>query len=178
LKKSASPANTPEPLSRKRCFAPVVDDQTRLLILGSLPGTQSLVHNEYYAHPQNRFWTLMSEIVDIDLRALDYSTRLQALLASRIGLWDVVAEASREGSLDSRICDHVDNDLMALVNRLPHLIAIAFNGGTAARLGLKVLGTSASRYQISTLPSSSPAYTLPYAQKLLAWRALRDTLGI
>jgi hypoxanthine-DNA glycosylase len=105
--------------------------------------------------------------------ALDYSDRLQALLASGVGLWDVVAEAQREGSLDSRIRDHAGNDLLGLIAGLPNLAAIAFNGGTAARLGLKALGEQASRYDIVLLPSSSPAYTLAYADKLTVWQRLR-----
>jgi hypoxanthine-DNA glycosylase len=158
---------------RKRCFDPVVDDQTRLLVLGSLPGELSLARNEYYGNKQNRFWMLMSEVIGLDLVALDYSARLQALLAHRVGLWDVVAEAHREGSLDSRIRDHAGNDLLGLIGGLPNLAAIAFNGGTAARLGLKALGEHASRYDIVLLPSSSPAYTLAYVEKLTVWRNLR-----
>ncbi len=158
---------------RKRCFDPVVDDNTRLLVLGSLPGELSLARNEYYGNKQNRFWLLMSEVVGRDLVALDYSARLQALLANGVGLWDVVAEAHREGSLDSRIRDHAGNDLLGLIGALPNLAAIAFNGGTAARLGLKALGEHASRYDIVLLPSSSPAYTLAYAEKLTVWQCLR-----
>ena len=157
---------------RKRCFDPVVDVRTRLLVLGSLPGELSLARNEYYGNKQNRFWMLMSEVTGLDLVALDYGARLQALLANGVGLWDVVAEAHREGSLDSRIRGHAGNDLLGLIAGLPNLAAIAFNGGTAARLGLKVLGEHASRYDIVLLPSSSPAYTLAYADKLAAWRNL------
>src|SRR4051812_37212319 len=101
-------------MNRKSSFAPVVDANTRILILGSLPGEISLAHAQYYANRQNRFWTLMSEITNIDLLALDYPARLQALLKNGYGLWDVVAEADREGSLDSRIRDHIGNDLIAL----------------------------------------------------------------
>jgi len=115
----------------------------------------------------------MSEVIGLDLRALDYAARLQALLANGVGLWDVVAQAHREGSLDSRIRDRADNDLPALLATLPDLTTIAFNGGTAARLGLKVLGQHAERYRIVQLPSSSPAYTLPYAEKLRLWQVLR-----
>ena len=158
---------------RKRCFDPVIDARTRLLILGSLPGEQSLVRNEYYANRQNRFWQLMSGVIEIDLPSLDYQARLHALKANGIGLWDVVAEATRVGSLDSRIRDRCDNDLLALVGQLPHLTTIAFNGATAARLGLKVLREHSSRYQIVSLPSSSPAYTLPYIEKLRLWLVLR-----
>ncbi|RJG05403.1 DNA-deoxyinosine glycosylase [Noviherbaspirillum cavernae] len=160
-------------MHRKRSFAPIVNEHIRLLILGSLPGELSLAHNQYYANPQNRFWALMSDVIGTDLPALAYPLRLEALLANGIGLWDVVAEAYRDGSLDSRIRGHARNDLVSLVATLPNLSAIAFNGGTAARIGLKALTECADRYQIIKLPSSSPAYTLPFAEKLTAWRHLR-----
>lgn len=160
-------------MKRKRSFEPVVDRNVRLLILGSLPGELSLAHSQYYANPQNRFWTLMSEVLGEGLSGLAYRDRLEVLLGHAVGLWDVVAEALREGSLDSRIRDHAHNDLAGLTESLPRLEAIAFNGGTAARLGLKALGGRAGRYEIVRLPSSSPAYTLAYQEKLKAWLALR-----
>ncbi|ATQ75123.1 DNA-deoxyinosine glycosylase [Massilia violaceinigra] len=161
----------------KRCFAPVVDAHTRILVLGSLPGERSLAQQQYYGNRQNRFWTLMSGITAVDLVALDYEARLRALLAHGIGLWDVVAQARREGSLDSQIRGHVGNDLVGLVESLAQLRTIAFNGGTAARLGMKALGEHARRYRIVPLPSSSPAYTAPYAEKLLVWKTLGEDLA-
>ncbi|RJF98004.1 DNA-deoxyinosine glycosylase [Noviherbaspirillum saxi] len=155
-------------------FPPVLDHSTRILILGSFPGVASLAAEQYYAHPRNQFWLLMSEVIGTNLSALSYPLRLEVLLANGIGLWDVVAETHREGSLDSRIRDHARNDLVSLITALPDLAAIAFNGGTAARIGLKALANYADRYQIIKLPSSSPAYTLPYPEKLVAWRSLRD----
>jgi hypoxanthine-DNA glycosylase len=168
----------PETLpARKRCFAPVVDACTRLLILGSLPGEQSLAKEEYYANRQNRFWMLISEVIDVDLVPMAYPARLESLRAHGVGLWDVVAEAHRHGSLDSKIRNRDDNDLPGLLARLPKLTTIAFNGGTAGKLGLKVLGEQASDYRIVQLPSSSPAFTLAYAEKSLKWRVLREALG-
>ncbi|TFW35812.1 DNA-deoxyinosine glycosylase [Massilia horti] len=161
---------------RKRCFAPVVDDRTRLLVLGSLPGDRSLARQEYYGNAQNCFWKLIFDVIGLDQVPIDYASRLQALLATGVGLWDVVAEADREGSLDHRIRRQAGNDLIGLIGRLPCLAAIAFNGGIAARLGLRALGEHAARYQIVRLPSSSPAYTLAYAEKLTAWRTLREYL--
>lgn len=114
----------------------------------------------------------MSDVLDVNLPGLSYELRLQALLAHGVGLWDVVAEAERKGSLDSQIRAHTGNDLPGLLARLPCLTTIAFNGGTAAKMGLKVLGERAARYQIRQLPSSSPAYTLPYAEKLRQWKLL------
>src|ERR1700693_6168873 len=102
----------PAQTRRKRCFDPVVDAQTRLLVLGSLPGEQSLAKSEYYGNRHNRFWALMSEVIGMNLVPLDYRARLQALLAHGVGLWDVVAEAHRPGSLDSRIRNRNDNDLV------------------------------------------------------------------
>lgn len=160
-------------MNRKHSFPPVVDAHVRILILGSLPGKVSLAHSQYYAHPQNRFWLLMSDVIGMNLSILNYSDRLQALLANGIGLWDVVADAHRQGSLDSNIRDHVQNDLIGLVDNLPHLDAIAFNGGTAARLGLKKLCDCAKQYRIIKLPSSSPAYTLAYSEKLKTWQSMQ-----
>ena len=171
----SSSISAPAPLddARKRCFDPVIDAGTRLLILGSLPGEKSLAHSQYYANPQNRFWMLLGEVLDVDLTSLPYERRLATVLAHGVGLWDVVAQAQRTGSLDSNIRARDDNDLVALAASLPQLQTIAFNGGTAAKLGIKVLGEHAQRYRIVNLPSSSPAYTLAYAQKLQAWLSLR-----
>jgi hypoxanthine-DNA glycosylase len=162
---------------RKRCFDPVVDQRTRLLVLGSLPGEKSLAVQQYYANRQNQFWLLMSAVLGVELVALDYPARLTALLEHGAGLWDVVAEAHRPGSLDSAIRNRDDNDLIGLLARHPHIRAIAFNGGTASKLGIKVLGACAARYQVFTLPSSSPAHTLPYAEKLRCWLALQQALS-
>lgn len=166
---AVTPATT---AARKRCFAPVVDDATRLLILGSLPGERSLALQQYYGNPQNRFWMLMAALLQTDLLALPYEARLAALRRHGVGLWDVVGEARRDGSLDTNIRERDDNDLLGLLADHPAIATIGFNGGTAARLGRKALGTHAARYRIVDLPSSSPAYTLAYADKLAQWRAL------
>ncbi|WP_239688587.1 DNA-deoxyinosine glycosylase [Aquitalea magnusonii] len=100
--------------SAKSCFPPVVNAQTRLLILGSLPGDASLRAAQYYAHPRNQFWRLLGELLDDDLPGLDYPSRLAALQQHGIGLWDVVAQARRPGSLDAAIRDLSPNDLPAL----------------------------------------------------------------
>jgi hypoxanthine-DNA glycosylase len=166
----------PWPLVPKRCFAAVVDAHTRVLVLGSLPGDVSLAQGQYYAHRQNRFWHLMGEVLGEDLPGMAYDTRLATLLRHRVGLWDVVAEAHRDGSLDGNIRNHASNDLTALIDSLSDLAAIAFNGGTAARIGARALALRPPRQRVVTLPSSSPAYTAPYADKLRAWAALRAWL--
>jgi hypoxanthine-DNA glycosylase len=161
-------------LSLKRSFPPIVDARTRLLLLGSLPGEQSLAEARYYANPRNQFWRLMSSVVEADFISLDYPDRLAVLLGAGIGLWDAVASAERQGSLDAAIRSHRANPLAELASSLPELRAIAFNGGTSARIGMKELaGTS---FALLPLPSSSPAYTLPFEEKREAWLALKRFL--
>ena len=157
---------------RHTCFLPVVDDRTETLILGSLPGAASLAAGRYYANPRNQFWRLVGAVIGMDLEALDYDARLAALRAHRIGLWDVVAEAERTGSLDTAIRHAAPNDLVTLAHLLPRLRTIAFNGGKAASVGTAQLGSEAERFKIVTLPSSSPALTRRFDVKLDAWRAL------
>lgn len=157
-------------------FAPVVDDHTRVLILGSLPGDASLKAAQYYAHPRNAFWRLVGDVIDADLAALPYEARLEALLARRVGLWDVIASAQRKGSLDAAIRAPEPADLLALTDRLPGLRAVAFNGGTAARSGRRILEGRTTAALID-LPSSSPAHARPFAEKRDRWRVLDAYLG-
>jgi len=151
-----------------------VSPQLRVLVLGSLPGEESLARAQYYANPRNQFWRLMGEVVERDLAALVYEARLETLLSCRVGLWDVVQSASRIGSLDSAIRGHKANDLAGVVQSLPELRVVAFNGGTSARFGERQLeGTVVERLP---LPSSSPAFTLPFEKKREAWLKLRRYL--
>lgn len=157
-------------MDRKSSFPPVVDADTRLLILGSLPGERSLAERRYYAHPQNQFWRLLGHAIGRDLASLDYDARLDALLAAGVGLWDVVASAHRTGSTDAAIRDHATNDLPTLADSLPRLRAIAFNGATALQVGRPLLG--ARSLELVALPSSSALHTIGVAAKQPAWDAL------
>lgn len=161
---------------RRVGFAPVVDEGARLLILGSLPGDASLDAGQYYAHPRNAFWRLMEAVLGAPLAALPYEARLAALLARRVGLWDVIASAERKGSLDAAIRTPEAADLIALTHRLPDLRAIAFNGGTAARHGRRIL-EGATTAALIDLPSSSPAHARAFEEKLAHWRMLDPYLG-
>ena len=159
----------------KRAFDPVVDADTRVLILGSLPGDASLKAGQYYGHPQNGFWRLVGGVIGRDLVVLTYPDRLAALRTAGVGLWDVIASAERPGSLDGAIRNAEAADLNHLIDGLPALRAVAFNGGTAARLGRRSLGTRTG-LRLIDLPSSSPAYTRPLTEKALAWSALAALL--
>lgn len=155
----------------KRSFAPVVDARTRVLVLGSLPGEESLARSQYYANPRNHFWRLIGAVTGTDLAALPYEERLRALLGKRVGLWDTVGSATRRGSLDGAIRDHRTNDLADLAARLPELRAVGFNGGKSAALGVRRLAERPDLALIP-LPSSSPAYTRPIEEKLAEWMRL------
>lgn len=156
-------------------FAPVVDARTRLLILGSLPGDASLKAAQYYAHPRNAFWPLIGGLLGEDLPALDYEARLARLKARGVGLWDVIASAERSGSLDAAIRSPEAADLVRLVDSLPHLRAVAFNGGLAARLGRRILGEREG-LSLVDLPSSSPAHAISLSAKAQSWAILGDFL--
>ena len=161
--------------SLKHSFPPVVDEHTRVLVLGSLPGEQSLAQRQYYANPRNQFWRLIGAVAGLELVPLNYDERLRTLLGAGIGLWDSVASATRRGSLDAAIRDRRANDLAALAASLPALRAVGFNGGTSAALGRRGL-VSRRDLALFDLPSSSPALTLPFEEKLTAWMELRPFL--
>ncbi|MGU3456798.1 DNA-deoxyinosine glycosylase [Brevundimonas sp. M1A4_2e] len=162
--------------ARRVGFAPVVDERTRVLILGSLPGDASLSAGQYYAHPRNAFWRLIEALLGAPLAALPYPARLEALLAHGVGLWDVIASAERRGSLDAAIRNPETADLIDLTARLPALDAVAFNGGTAARAGRRIL-EGATTAALLDLPSSSPAHARPFEKKLAQWSILSPYLA-
>jgi TDG/mug DNA glycosylase family protein len=158
----------------KRSFAPVVDGDTKVLILGSLPGEASLAKSQYYANPRNQFWRLIEAVTGAAL-PLPYDERLARLGDLSIGLWDVVKSATRTSSLDAAIKQHEANPLEDLVHNLPSLKAIGFNGGKASLIGRRSLEPRAGLVLVD-LPSSSPAYTLSLERKAAAWRQLQPFL--
>lgn len=90
-------------MSKCKSFAPAINENSKILILGSMPGIKSLEEAHYYAHPQNRFWKVMSVLCNNDMVSMDYQTRIQTLLDNNFALWDVIKSCKREGSLDSAI---------------------------------------------------------------------------
>ena len=155
----------------KQSMVPVGALDARLLILGSLPGDASLAAQAYYAHPTNQFWRLLGGAIGEQLAALDYPARLDRLAVRRIALWDVVADATRLGSLDGAIRSARANHLADFVAAHPRLAAIGFNGRTAATIGRRALGASGDLALID-LPSSSAAFTRPLAEKMVDWAVL------
>ena len=155
----------------KAGLPPIARPDARLFILGSLPGDASLSARRYYAHPSNQFWRLLGQAIGEELQPLGYDQRLLRLAERRIGLWDVIASASRRGSLDQAIRGAAHNRVEQLRHDFPELRTVAFNGSTAAAAGRRLLG-SAHGLRLVDLPSSSAANTRPFAHKAAAWAVL------
>jgi len=157
-------------------LAPVISRHTRLVILGSFPGVASLKLQQYYAHPRNHFWPILSALWGVDMMAMSYARRLAEVRARGLGLWDVYAACRREGSLDTAIEEAQLNDLASLTRRAPQLQAVAHNGGESAR---SMRHTLALGIPVVRLPSTSPANaSWSFERKLAAWRAVFVEHGV
>ena len=159
----------------KRSFPPIVDARSRILLLGTLPGEESLRRQEYYAHPRNLFWPIVFGLFGETPRA-SYADRLGFVASRQIGLWDVCESAERLASADTAIRAEVPNTIHALLDRHPGIRAVAFNGTGARRLYDRHF---ARRVELTylALPSTSPAHArLGFAEKLAQWRPVRDVL--
>ncbi|MES2379508.1 MAG: DNA-deoxyinosine glycosylase [Bacteroidota bacterium] len=139
----------------KMSFGPIANADTTFLILGSIPGDKSIELNEYYGHPRNRFWKIISTITNNDL-PLTYADKKELLLKNKIGVWDVAHKANRKGSLDSAIKDEEPNDLDSFIDGHQHLKVIGFNGAKSQALFNKYFDKKSGIKYIA-LPSTSPA---------------------
>ncbi|MET4727848.1 TDG/mug DNA glycosylase family protein [Lysobacter enzymogenes] len=165
-----------------RSFPPMEVPGARALILGSMPGAASLAAGRYYAHPHNRFWPFMGELVGAGPE-LDFAQRVEALAAAGIALWDVLAQCEREGSLDSAIRDDtaVANDIPGFLARHPQVGTILFNGAKAEQAFRRFVAPTLARPDLSLirLPSTSPANaSQAAAMKLAAWREALGAAGV
>jgi TDG/mug DNA glycosylase family protein len=161
-----------------RGFPPIARRDARVLVLGSLPGQESLRRREYYAQPRNAFWLIMGELFGAGPE-LPYRQRTARLRAAGVAVWDVCARAFRAGSLDASIvAASVEvNDFAAFFRSHPRIRRVCLNGRTAEALYrrrvLPALGARARALPLTCLPSTSPAHAArPFAAKLVAWRAV------
>ena len=135
-------------------FAPVWDENSRVLILGSLPSARSRQEGFYYGHPQNRFWRVLAAVFGAPVpQSVEEKTAL--LLSHGLALWDVAAACEIEGSADATIRSAEPNDIAGLLARCPTEKIFA-NGQTAAKLYRRLVEPVTGR-PIVTLPSTSPA---------------------
>ena len=141
-------------MSACKSFAPIADEDSRILILGSMPGIKSLEQQEYYAHPQNRFWRLLALLLQEEVPQ-DYAAKQALLHKHHVALWDTLGYCERDGSLDSNIKNEAPNAVVELAGELPHLQAVVCNGGAAFK---KYFAKKMpERVQVFYLPSTSPA---------------------
>ena len=152
-------------------FPPVVCAKSRILILGTMPGSISLTQQEYYAHHRNAFWPIMFQLFDVPFTN-HYPDKLSLILENGLALWDVLKSCQRASSLDNDIRFEEPNDFRELLRQYPSIQAIVFNGQPAARFFKK--------YQREidlpcyVLPSTSPAHAVSIDEKRSKWRLVKD----
>lgn len=152
-------------------FAPLIDKNTRFLIIGTMPGTASLQVQEYYAFKHNQFWKIMADIFNEGCLLADYEQKCRCLLRHNVGLWDNLQYCEREGSLDSNIKNAQPNDFETLLQEYPKVKKIFFNGQKSKGFFMKFHPKLAAGKECAVLPSTSPANAMiNYAQKLDLWR--------
>ena len=154
---------------RIECFEPVAASDARLLILGTMPSVESLRQSFYYSHPRNAFWPVMANVLAEQVPQ-SVEEKKELLIRHKIALWDVAKSCVRPGSLDSDIRQVEPNDFAGLFGRCTKIEKILFNGATAQQLYKKLIGAVPPDCVCMKMPSTSPAYTLSFERKLMAWR--------
>lgn len=154
-------------------FEPVINKDSRVLILGTMPGIKSLEKQEYYGNERNAFWKIIFSLFNKELTT-DYEQRKEFLLQHNIALWDVLKSCDRKGSGDNEITNPVPNDFNGLFSQYPNIEAIYFNGEPAEKFFKKlVIGTNTdSGIVFHKLPSTSPANAVKFEQKLKYWKLI------
>lgn len=160
-------------MTKLNSFDYIAQPDARLLILGSMPGIKSLNAQEYYAHPHNAFWRIMSRLFNFK-PDLPYPEKCLELCKQHIALWDVMKHCQREGSLDSAIVeDSIEvNDFDHFLTVHPDIQHIFFNGQKAEKSFKRYAQPLAKKgIKLRTLPSTSPAYaSMRFEEKLDNWR--------
>jgi hypoxanthine-DNA glycosylase len=152
-------------------FPYLANSESNQIILGSMPGIESIRLQQYYAHPRNQFWPIIYALHD-SVPSMDYEERTAFILSKQIALWDVVSHCERIGSLDTDIKNPIMNDFIHLFSEFPNIRTLYFNGGKAYDLFLRFAAPNLllKGYSYHKLPSSSPAYTLSFENKLNKWK--------
>ncbi|MDO8208570.1 MAG: DNA-deoxyinosine glycosylase, partial [Gallionella sp.] len=159
-------------MSPIHCFPPIEDANARVLILGSIPGKESLRLGQYYAHKRNTFWTIMGKLIGA-APELPYESRTRILKSAGIALWDVLASCRRSSSMDSDIEEATPNDFHSFFLAHPHITHVYFNGAMAEKCYQKHVQLETLPLHYQRLPSTSPAHAaMPYVQKLQAWQVV------
>lgn len=158
--------------NRISSFPPIIDHQSEILILGSVPGIRSLEKQQYYGHPQNKFWKIIFELFHEEFTE-NYPDRIDVLKKNHVALWDVIDSCERKGSLDSEIKNEEDNQIPELLEQYPNIRAVFCNGGKSYKNLIKILGKN-YRVPIFLLPSTSPLHTISFERKFEDWKKILE----
>lgn len=163
-------------MSLVRGLPPIAAPDARVLVLGSMPGAASLAAGQYYAHPRNAFWPVMSALFGFDPRA-EYAERVARLQAVGVAVWDVLACCQRRGSLDAAIdlASAQPNDFRTFLAAHAQIRRLYFNGAAAEAAWRRLVLPQGAWAALPRwrLPSTSPAHaSLSLARKIEAWRVL------
>lgn len=164
-----NPISTPEIL--KQGLAPIVDEETEFLILGTMPGEQSLKLQEYYSNPSNQFWIIISTLFNSGKRFLGYNHKIAALKKNKIGLWDVLNSCIRDGSLDSNIKNATTNDFGELFGKFPNIHTIIFNGQDSYTYFMSTVKLSSCKTYIQLSSTSSANTHRTLEEKIQEWKS-------
>lgn len=150
-------------------FPPIEEKDALVLVLGTGPSRVSLEKREYYGHPTNAFWPIMSRLFGSPVDS--YEAKEQLLLAHRVALWDTLRRFDREGSLDSGYRKVEPNDLVPFIKLHPCLQAVAFTGKKAEAFYRRFIAWYPEHLVFQALPSPSAANTMPFERKLAIYHA-------
>jgi hypoxanthine-DNA glycosylase len=154
-------------------FPAFVNSSTEILILGTMPGVTSLTKQEYYAHPRNHFWKIIYTLLSNSTISPIFEEKIKLLQTNKIGIWDVLENCERKGSLDIHIKNQKENDFDTLFKEFPSIKKIVFNGKKSHRFFLKKFGQiEGITYNI--MPSTSPANTMSFENKFKIWSTFLD----
>lgn len=156
-------------------FLPIVNSDSKILILGSIPGKESLRQHQYYAYRQNQFWNIIYSLFDTPIDD-NYESRILFLKKNNIALWDVIQSCHREGSLDSNIKNEEANDFESLFNNYPNIEYVFFNGLKAYNVFKKKVGFNFENIKFQRLESTSPANTKKFEYKLDNWSIIKNVI--
>lgn len=165
-------------------FEPLVGDDPRILILGTMPSVESLKQGEYYANPRNHFWRLIAGVLAVELPS-NYEEKITMLKKHKIALWDSIETCVRSDSLDKNIKDPIPNDIDTFLDQHPTIASVCFNGTKSQKIFLSYLvhfkKEKREDKKYTLLPSSSPIpqrNIRTFEDKLCKWLILRTLLGI
>ncbi|WP_411679661.1 DNA-deoxyinosine glycosylase [Clostridium thailandense] len=159
-----------------RSFKPIIDNNSKILILGSIPGVESLNKQQYYAHKRNQFWKIIFSLYELS-PSESYEKKIKFLKSKGIALWDVIDCCFREGSLDSDIKNELPNDFTSLFEKHPNIRCVLFNGSKSYEIFKKKIGfENFKSIEFHKLPSTSAAHAIPFESKMNEWKIIKNYL--